>query len=64
MTMTKRIALAVLIPMMLLLGTGCLPAWVAASSGLGFLLGQGSVQSTTMQECFLNGEPIDCSALQ
>jgi len=62
--MLKRIALAVLIPMMLLPGTGCLPAWVAASSGLGFLLGQGSVQTITTQECFLNGAPVDCSALQ
>ena len=62
--MTKRMALLVLTTILLLLGTGCVPGWLAASGGLGFLLGRATAPVITTQECFLNGEPVDCSALR
>lgn len=55
--------LLVFVPVTLILGTGCLVEWAAASGGIGYLLGRLTAPTVTVQECYLNGQPVDCSTV-
>lgn len=60
----KCALLVIAIPLLLVLATGCVPELVGISGGIGYLLGRSSVATVTTQECFLNGQLVDCSTVQ